>query len=65
MFEMRDVGFEPFEPLQGFIVHIRNGSQIFPIRQTTSTFARLKRGGQSQGRFRDGNRLQRHRLVVI
>jgi hypothetical protein len=36
MFKVGDVRFDALESLQGFIVHVGEGSQFFPATQTTS-----------------------------
>ena len=69
MFEMRDVRLDALESFGNFIVHAGEGSQFLPATPTTSILAgsptRSKRSGQIQSRLRNGNRLKRHRLVVI
>jgi hypothetical protein len=47
MFQMSDVRFDAFEPLQVFSVHGCKSSQFFQTRQTTSAVAKLS-GGQEK-----------------
>jgi hypothetical protein len=64
MFEMGGAGFEPFEPLQSFIVHARNGSQIFLIRQTTSTVASLCLAQNAAGKAEAGSAIETGSSVI-
>jgi hypothetical protein len=50
MFEVSDAGFQFFESLKDFFVHAGNGSQFFPIRQTTSAVACLCRAQNAAGK---------------